>query len=138
MRSQRLRVFSGVGGALLGHFIGVLNPDSFYLDITFLMLAMLVLGGIGTLTGAVLGAALVSLFIEILIRLERGVTIGTANLALPGGSQEIAIGVAMIFFLIFRPVGISGGKELRIPEAWLTGIPKLRRAVGFNNGGKLK
>jgi branched-chain amino acid transport system permease protein len=114
------------------------------------MLAMLVLGGIGTLTGAVLGAALVSVFIEILIRLERGVTIGTArcasggrapkgcsaNLALPGGSQEIAIGVAMIFFLIFRPVGISGGKELRIPEAWLTGIAKLPRRLGSTMEGR--
>lgn len=109
---------SGVGGALLGHMIGVLNPDAFYLGITFLTLAMLVVGGIGTLTGAVAGTAAISALLEALVRLESGVEIAGARLALPAGAQEIIIGIAMILCLVFRPQGLSGGAELRVPASW--------------------
>ncbi|MEQ9694641.1 branched-chain amino acid ABC transporter permease [Shimia sp. SDUM112013] len=108
--------FTGVAGALLGHSIGVLNPDSFYLGITFISLAMLVIGGIGSLSGAVAGVLSLSLLIEMLVRLEQGVTIGAAELALPGGAQEILIGVVMILVLILRPAGLLAGRELRLPR----------------------
>lgn len=107
--------FAGVSGALLGHSLGVLNPDSFYLGVTFITLAMLVVGGIGSLTGAVLGVLGLSILIETLVRLERGVAIGGTEFALPGGTQEIAIGLVMIVVLIARPSGLSGGRELRLP-----------------------
>lgn len=106
--------FCGVAGVLLGHSIGVLNPDSFYLGITFISLAMLVVGGIGSLSGAVIGVVALSVLIECLVRLEKGVTLGTASFALPSGSQEILIGIAMILILIFRPSGLTAGRELRI------------------------
>ncbi|TMV08438.1 branched-chain amino acid ABC transporter permease [Ruegeria sediminis] len=106
--------FTGISGALLGHSIGVLNPDSFYLGITFISLAMLVVGGIGSLSGAVIGVLLLSLLIELLVRAERGITIGATQFALPSGSQEILIGVAMIFVLILRPAGLTGGREFKL------------------------
>lgn len=106
--------FTGVSGALLGHSIGVLNPDSFYLGITFISLAMLVVGGIGSLSGAVTGVLALSVLIELLVRAEQGVTIGAATLALPSGSQEILIGLVMILVLILRPAGLTGGQEFRL------------------------
>lgn len=106
---------TGVGGALMGHFLGVLNPDAFYLSLTFLMLAMLVVGGIGSLSGAVAGVLLVSTAVEALVRLEKGVTVGGTLIALPAGSQEILIGIAMILILIFRPAGVLAGRELTLP-----------------------
>ena len=106
--------FTGVSGALLGHSIGVLNPDSFYLGITFISLAMLVVGGIGSLSGAVVGVLSLSLLIEALVRLEQGVTVGAAELALPSGAQEILIGVVMILVLVLRPTGLLAGKELKL------------------------
>ena len=106
--------FTGVSGALLGHSIGVLNPDSFYLGITFISLAMLVVGGIGSLSGAVSGVLALSVLIEILVRAEQGVTIGAAAFALPAGSQEILIGLVMILVLIMRPAGLTGGQEFRL------------------------
>jgi branched-chain amino acid transport system permease protein len=111
--------FTGVGGGLLGHMIGVLNPDSFYLGITFLTLAMLVIGGISTLTGAVLGTVVLSTLLEVLIRFEAGIKMGASTISLPAGAQEIIIGVIMILCLMTRPLGLSGGKELRVPLAWL-------------------
>lgn len=111
--------FTGVSGALLGHSIGVLNPDSFYLGITFISLAMLVVGGIGSLSGAVMGVLLLSLLIELLVRAEQGVAIGTTHFALPSGSQEILIGMAMILVLIVRPNGVTAGKEFKLRPQWL-------------------
>lgn len=108
--------FTGVSGALLGHSIGVLNPDSFYLGITFISLAMLVVGGIGSLSGAVVGVLGLSMLIEMLVRLEQGVTLGGARFALPGGAQEILIGVVMILVLILRPSGLMAGKDLQLPR----------------------
>lgn len=116
--------FTGVSGALLGHSIGVLNPDSFYLGITFISLAMLVVGGIGSLSGAVIGVLSLSLLIEALVRLEQGVSLGKAQFALPGGAQEILIGLVMILVLIFRPAGLLAGRELRLPSAGLSLQPK--------------
>lgn len=107
--------FAGVSGVLLGHSIGVLNPDSFYLGITFISLAMLVVGGIGSLTGAVIGVLVLSILIEGFVRLEQGVEVGTSTFAIPSGTQEILIGVLMILILIFRPSGLSAGQELKWP-----------------------
>ncbi|ABG33069.1 branched-chain amino acid ABC transporter permease [Roseobacter denitrificans] len=106
--------FAGVAGALFGHSLGVLNPNSFYLGVTFITLAMLVVGGIGSLTGAVMGVLVLSIIIEALVRMERGMEIGEATFALPTGAQEIIIGVIMILVLILRPTGLTGGRELRL------------------------
>ena len=106
--------FAGVAGALFGHSLGVLNPNSFYLGVTFITLAMLVVGGIGSLTGAVTGVLVLSIIIEALVRMERGMEIGEATYALPTGAQEIIIGIIMILVLILRPAGLTGGRELRL------------------------
>lgn len=106
--------FTGVAGALFGHSLGVLNPNSFYLGITFITLAMLVVGGIGSLTGAVTGVVVLSILIEILVRMERGIDFGGTTLSLPSGAQEILIGIVMILVLILRPAGLTGGRELRL------------------------
>lgn len=106
--------FTGVAGALFGHSLGVLNPNSFYLGVTFITLAMLVVGGIGSLTGAVTGVLVLSIIIEALVRAERGIAFGGTTFALPTGAQEIIIGIIMILVLILRPAGLTGGRELRL------------------------
>jgi branched-chain amino acid transport system permease protein len=106
--------FAGVAGALFGHSLGVLNPNSFYLGVTFITLAMLVVGGIGSLTGAVMGVLVLSIIIEALVRMERGMSIGETTFALPTGAQEIIIGIIMILVLILRPAGLTGGREFRL------------------------
>ncbi|WP_415183241.1 branched-chain amino acid ABC transporter permease [Phaeovulum sp.] len=113
--------FTGVGGALMGHYIGVINPDGFYLNLTFLMLAMLVVGGVGSLSGAVVGVLAVSVAVEALVRMEKGMVIGTTSFALPPGSQEIIIAIAMILVLIFRPTGFLAGREFMLPARWVFG-----------------
>ncbi len=102
----------GAGGALYAHSIGLVTPDTYYLGLTFTTLSMLVVGGMGSLSGAVVGVLILSSLIQGLRWLEAGVQIGTTTVALPGGVQEIALGVVMIGILMFRPAGIMGNAEL--------------------------
>ena len=107
----------GMGGALFAHSIGVVTPDTFYLGLTFTTLSMLVVGGMGSLSGAVLGVLILSTLIQILRWLEAGVSIGATTISLPNGLQEIALGIVMIVILAFRPTGIVGNSELKWPRA---------------------
>lgn len=102
----------GVGGVLYGHFIGVISVTMFYLDLTFISLAMLVVGGMRSLTGAIVGVVALSVVTDILRRAESGFTMGGTELALPAGSQEVALGLIMLVLLILRPAGITGGREV--------------------------
>jgi len=107
----------GVGGGLYAQFLGILTVDPFYLDLSFITIAMLVVGGMFSLTGAVTGVVTVTAVVELLRLLERGVPIGGSSLALPQGSQEIGLGIVMALILIFRPTGLSQGRELAIMTA---------------------
>lgn len=111
--------FVGIGGVLYGHFVGVINIAAFYLEITFITLAMLVVGGTRSLAGAVVGVVILSSLIEILRQFEGGVEIGPVSLVAAPGLQEVGLGLAMLLILILRPRGIMGGKEV----PWLWRIP---------------
>lgn len=102
----------GVSGAVYAHFLGVVTTDTFYLGFSFVTLSMLVVGGIGSLSGAVVGTITVTLVVEVLRACERGITLAHHTFALPGGSQEIGLGIIMALILVFRPSGITRGREL--------------------------
>lgn len=102
----------GLAGALYASFLGVVTPDAFYLGLTFISLAMLVVGGMNSLSGAVLGVVVISAIIELLRMLEKGVDVGVGKLSIPNGIQEIAIGIVMIVILVFRPAGLTRNREI--------------------------
>jgi len=102
----------GLGGALYAHSVGVVTPDTFYLALTFTSLSMLVVGGMNSLSGAVIGVVLISTIIQILRWFEKGVEIGGTTLTIPNGLQEIAIGAVMIVILMYRPSGLTRNQEL--------------------------
>jgi branched-chain amino acid transport system permease protein len=108
----------GVAGALYGHFLGVVNPDAFYLGVTFITLSMLVVGGMNSLSGAVIGVIVISAIIQMLRWLEKGIELGGATLAIPNGLQEITIGLVMIVILMFRPQGLTRNRELVWRHPW--------------------
>ena len=116
----------GLGGTLYAQFLGVVTVDMFYLPLTFITLAMLIIGGMGSVTGAVVGVFAVTIFVEFFRYLEAGVPMGGSTVSLPEGSQEIALGIGMALILIFMPKGLTGSRELRLR------LPKggARRSVG--------
>ena len=105
----------GRGWILYANFLGVISIETFYLDLTFLTLTMLVVGGIGSLSGAVVGVVVISVISELLRVCENGFAISKSVVKLPLGSQEIVLGIVMILILIMRPSGIMGGREAGLP-----------------------
>ena len=116
---QRLWAFvlsgalSGFAGGLLVHARGTLETRDVYLDLTFLSLAMLVVGGMASLWGAVLGSLLVSGLDSFLLNAENGQIPG---LEAPAGTRLVVVGAFMALVLVFRPAGIPGGRELGLPR----------------------
>jgi branched-chain amino acid transport system permease protein len=106
---------AGFAGGLLVHELGSITPDQVSVELTFTTLAMLVVGGVSSLSGAVLGALLISGLNSFLADAEQGVNIGF-HLTLPTGTRLVAIGAVMALVLILRPSGITGGRELRLPR----------------------
>jgi branched-chain amino acid transport system permease protein len=103
-----------IGGILFGHYLGTLAVSIYWLDMTFLTLAMLVVGGMRSLTGAVVGTLAISSVRELLRALERGFDIAGATVQIPQGTQEVALALALLLVLIFRPQGIVGDYELGV------------------------
>jgi branched-chain amino acid transport system permease protein len=108
-------VLAGLAGGLYVHLLP-LNTESLYLDLTFLTLAMLVVGGSTSLWGAVVGALAVSALDSFLAQAENGVDIAGGTLDLPAGTRLVVVGVLMALVLILRPSGLTGGREVTLPR----------------------
>lgn len=117
--------FAGIGGVLHGHFLGILTVDTFYLEMTFITLAMLVVGGQNSLSGAVVGVVVITAATEIFRQFEKGFEVGGSTYAAPLGMQEILLAAVMLLVLIFRPSGLMGGREI----PWPFGRPQILRPV---------
>jgi branched-chain amino acid transport system permease protein len=116
---QRLIAFAlsgllaGLAGGLYVHLLP-LNTESLYLDLTFITLAMLVIGGATSLWGAVVGALAVSALDSYLAVAENGTSLFGWQIDLPAGTRVIVVGALMALVLILRPAGLTGGRELRL------------------------
>jgi branched-chain amino acid transport system permease protein len=106
---------AGVGGAVWAQTNRVVQASQFNLDFTFTTIAMLVIGGMLSLWGAVVGTLVISTLDHVLGVLEGGVELGGVVVSLPSGSRLIIVAVIMVVVLIFRPSGITGGSEARWP-----------------------
>jgi branched-chain amino acid transport system permease protein len=117
---QRLWAFmlsgalSGFAGGLFVHYQGTINVQDVFLDFTFLSLAMLVVGGAGSLWGAVVGALLVSGLDSFLGDSEND---AVSWLHVPDGTRMVVVAAFMAAVVVFMPRGLTGGREFSL--AWL-------------------
>lgn len=102
----------GVAGNLQARYLGVISPDSFYLNATFLALTMLIVGGMSSLTGAVFGVVTVGVVMELLVRFEGQNLFGAFTV--PPGSANFLIAVLLCMVLVKRPRGIAGDEEINL------------------------
>jgi branched-chain amino acid transport system permease protein len=79
-------------------------------------LAMLVIGGITSLWGAVVGALAVSGLDSFLSEAEQGVGVGGVTVDLPQGARLVVLGALMAIVLVLRPSGLTGGREFGLPR----------------------
>ena len=123
---QRMRyvawIFSAgmaaVAGALYGHMLGAFTPKDFYFHLAFTYVAMLIVGGMGTVTGAVLGVGMVMFLQELLQKFERGFDLGPIHVPEIFGLPIVGVSLAMLFVLWLRPSGLMGVSEFA--QGWFS------------------
>lgn len=109
---------SAVGGALYAMYVGSISPSTFYVDLTFLTVAMLVVGGTHSLAGAVVGVGFLSVLSELIRRGEQGVSLGVVDFELPMGTSQVLFALILLAVLMVRPNGITRGREIPWPRRW--------------------
>ena len=98
-------------GALLAHFLGAFSPSKFYFDDTLTLLTMLIVGGMTTVSGALCGAVLVTLTIEILRRVEGGVDLFGWQTPEMFGMTQAGLCLLILLVMYRRP-----GRPVRRPR----------------------
>jgi branched-chain amino acid transport system permease protein len=105
--------FTATAGALYGHFITSFSPTVFYFDLTFRVITMLVVGGMGSVSGSVIGALLV-------VGLAEGLRLFEDRTLLYGLSQ-IILAVVFLLLIIFRREGLLGQREIALGRLFAKG-----------------
>jgi branched-chain amino acid transport system permease protein len=108
---------TAVGGGLMAHYLTSFSPATFYFTSTFNYIIMLVVGGLGSISGSIIGTTLVTILSELLRNAELGVHIGSINIPAVYGLSQIVLSISFILIVIFRRKGILGDQELDF--SWL-------------------
>jgi len=105
--------FTGVGGALLAIFMGSVMANNFRAAMTYELLLIVVLGGIGSISGSVLGAMLFVFASEWWLRgLDSGTFMGISIPLFRNGFRLVVFSVIIMCVVLFFRKGIMGDKEL--------------------------
>jgi len=96
---------AGLAGGLHGHTISFINPSSYFILQSTIMLVMVYLGGMGSISGSVISAVGFTILLELLKPLDV--------------LRWVAIPLLLILLMLFRPTGIMGNRELPDVFPWL-------------------
>jgi branched-chain amino acid transport system permease protein len=100
--------YCGVAGALYAYtYIGTVEPEGFNLDLSFKILFMIIIGGVGSILGAFLGAAFIVLLPILLDNLVPALFGDALGAGFASNLQLIIFGGLIIFFLIVEPHGLA-------------------------------
>jgi branched-chain amino acid transport system permease protein len=114
--------FAGIGGALYAHYQGVVSSEGFTIDRSILFLAIVIIGGLGSIMGTLMGAIFMVLLPEAMEAISSALRGGAIDQALALRNniaflREIAIGLVIVLFLIFEPDGLAH-RWARIKAYW--------------------
>jgi branched-chain amino acid transport system permease protein len=120
--------YTGIAGGLYAFILGFINPESFHIIMSIAFLAMVVVGGLGSIMGSIAGAALLT-YLDIKLQVVQDIpAIGPALVAFSqkymsmAGISNIAVivyGLIMILIVLFEPLGIFGF-WIRTKRYWKT------------------
>ncbi len=110
----------GLGGALMGNLITTIDPRMFMITQTYNILMIIVVGGLGSVTGSIIGSVLVTTMLEWLRFVENPITIGSINIPGIPGMRMVIFSLLLIVVIIFRREGIMGMREF----SWDIFFPK--------------
>lgn len=116
--------YAGIGGALLAAYQSYVQPDQWDLGLSIEYIAMIVIGGLGTVFGAIVGAAFVAFIPEIVQSLTGVLPFIAEETTLSGGLSvglvsDFLYGLTIVVVLVFEPRGLQGLWE-RFKAVWTT------------------
>ena len=103
--------FAGVGGGLLGNLITSIDPNYFKFTITFNILLIVVLGGIGSITGSIIAAFIVTIVDQMLVVLDMPMNLGFINYPGIHGIRMVVFSAALMLVVLFYRNGLMGTNE---------------------------
>ena len=104
--------FAGVGGALLGSHLSTIDPKMFNFLLTFNVLMFVVAGGLGSLTGSLLGATVITILLEWLRAIEEPMDLGFIEIPGIPGMRMVVFSLVLLAIILYRREGIMGTREL--------------------------
>ncbi|MBC2578796.1 branched-chain amino acid ABC transporter permease [Clostridium sp. DJ247] len=106
--------FAGIGGGLLGNLLGTIDPNMFKFVLTFNILLIIVIGGMGSVTGTVVSAFLVTILGEVLrfLDMEKQFSFGFLKFQGIPGLRMVVFSVLLMIIVLFFRNGLMGTKEL--------------------------
>ena len=105
---------AGLAGALYAHWLAYLSPEQFGLQLSFELLMLVFIGGVGRLSGAIWGAAV---FVALPQLIALATDLLPARWAAASGTETMAFGVLIVLIILLRPGGIAGGRRQGRREA---------------------
>jgi len=100
--------YAGVAGGLMAHHSRILFPDAFTLLVAIDYLAMIIIGGMGSILGSILGAMFMTVLPEVLKLTATSATgVYPQAFGLIASTRDVVFGLAVIFFLMYEPLGLA-------------------------------
>lgn len=119
--------FAGIGGALLASLLTTIDPKMFLFILTFNILMIVVAGGLGSITGSVIGGIGITALLEWLRFVENPMSIGSFEIAGIPGMRMLVFSLALVFIILFKQEGVMGMREFS--WAWFLGLFKKNKEV---------
>jgi branched-chain amino acid transport system permease protein len=127
---------AGVGGALLGHLVTTIDPRMFTFMLTFNILLIVVLGGIGSITGSVIASVAVTILMEALRFLDGPLDLGLFALEARPGLRMVVFSALLMVVVLFRQRGLMGTREFSWTMLSRIGLWPRPRGEAPDAGGK--
>lgn len=128
-------VLAGVGGALLGNLITTIDPKTFSFTLTFQILMIVVVGGLGSITGTVIAAILYTISQEALRPLEAPMNLGFIQIPGIPGMRMVIFSILLLLVILFYRQGIMGTREFSW-DWFVRWLGRLRRTVSQGPTGR--
>lgn len=103
--------FAGIGGGLLASLLTTIDPRAFMFIMTFNVLIVVVIGGLGSITGTVIAAFLFNFCLEYLRPIEEGFSLGPLSIPEVPGLRMVTFSLLLLVVILFKQNGLMGEIE---------------------------
>jgi branched-chain amino acid transport system permease protein len=124
--------FAGIGGGLLGTLLGTIDPLMFRFTLTYNILLIIVLGGLGSITGSIISAFIVTIGLEWLRFLDQAMDLGFVTIPAIAGLRMVVFSILLMLVILFFRRGLMGTSEF----SWDKLIDRLGRRPFAKGGAK--